>query len=201
MFKAIYTEFSVLICKPALKMDITTQQVSATLSRHSLTMEAGEYRRRFCDVERFENLCKVCPNYARQWSCPPLSPRQHSRLAQYPRVTLVIYQITVPADYQGDFGELLQPYKQQLSDELQQMEKQLQGRACHTIGRCTFCGDMPCARISDEPCRHPELVRPSLEAYGFDLGATAAELFKLPIFWSKDGSRPPYQLLIAAVFH
>ncbi len=33
--------------------------------------------------------------------------------------------------------------------------------------------------------RHPELVRPSLESYGFDLGKTASELFGFPLLWSK----------------
>ena len=51
------------------------------------------------------------------------------------------------------------------------------------------------------PCRHPELVRPSLEAYGFDISRTTNELFGIELLWGKDGMLPKYLTLVCGFFH
>lgn len=51
------------------------------------------------------------------------------------------------------------------------------------------------------PCRHPELVRPSLEACGFDIGRTTSELFGIELKWGADGKMPEYLTLVCGFFH
>ncbi len=51
------------------------------------------------------------------------------------------------------------------------------------------------------PCRHPEKVRPSLEAFGFDIAKTLSELFNIELLWGKDGKLPEYLVLVSGFFH
>ena len=46
----------------------------------------------------------------------------------------------------------------------------------------------------------PAQQRPSLEAYGFDISRTLAELFGLELLWSPDGeAAPPVLTYVAAI--
>ena len=56
-------------------------------------------------------------------------------------------------------------------------------------------------RPEAKPCRHPELVRPSLEACGFDIAHTPSELFGIELKWGTDGSLPEYLTLVCGFFH
>ena len=69
------------------------------------------------------------------------------------------------------------------------------------VGTCPYCGSAPCARISGKPCRHPEKVRPSLEAFGFDMSKTAKDLLGLEIKWSQGELIPEYLTLVCGVFY
>lgn len=51
------------------------------------------------------------------------------------------------------------------------------------------------------PCLHPDKVRPSLEAFGFDIGRTLSELFGIRLLWGKDGILPEYLMLVSGLFH
>lgn len=44
-------------------------------------------------------------------------------------------------------------------------------------------------------------VRPSLEACGFDIGKTTAELFGIDLKWGTDGKLPEYLTLVCGFFH
>ena len=44
-------------------------------------------------------------------------------------------------------------------------------------------------------------VRPSLEAFGFDIAKTLSELFNIELLWGKDGKLPEYLVLVSGFFH
>ena len=48
---------------------------------------------------------------------------------------------------------------------------------------------------------HPAKVRPSLEAFGFDMSKTAKELLGLEIKWSDGVHIPEYLTLVCGIFH
>ncbi|MBR5807373.1 MAG: hypothetical protein IKY24_01995 [Alistipes sp.] len=58
-----------------------------------------------------------------------------------------------------------------------------------------------CTRLNGKPCCHPELVRPSLEAYGFDLTKTLSELFDIELKWSVDNTLPEYLVIVCGLFY
>lgn len=50
-------------------------------------------------------------------------------------------------------------------------------------------------------CRHPDKVRPSLEAFGFDLMKTSENLLGIKMVWGMDGMMPEYLTLVCGVFY
>ena len=44
------------------------------------------------------------------------------------------------------------------------------------------------------------MIRPSLEACGFDIGKTVSELLHIELKWSDNGKMPEYLTLVGGVF-
>ncbi len=166
-------------------------------------ISTAEYIRRFRDVERFIDCCRKCPNYAKSWICPPLDESVEKCFQQYEKLLLIATKITplqngLPLDQSR---QLILPERIRLERTLLSMEKQYGGKAFTYAGSCLHCPEGTCTRPKGLPCRHPELVRSSLEAAGFNLSATASELFGTEMLWSKDGLIPEYLLLISGFIH
>ena len=167
------------------------------------TVDARQYVEQFRDVARVESFCRQCDGYGRRWCCPPLDESLVRRLLSYPRVTLMACVIT-PDDTDQPVAcamELMRPEIIRINRSLIERERLTGGLATGFAGNCSFCGDQPCTRPEGQACRHPELVRPSLEAFGFDLVSTARDLLGLEMLWSSDGSLPARLTLLTALFH
>lgn len=168
------------------------------------TIAVSDYVARFRDVDRFEGLCRGCPNYGTRWGCPPLDYGSMPPFARWTLVDIWLLKLVVKGGAgatMDDLKEVLQRERRRWEPALLEREREHGGMAALFTGMCPHCGDIPCARLAGEPCRHPDRVRPSLEALGFDLGKTAAELFGLPLQWMKDGRLPDYLTLIGGVFY
>lgn len=87
----------------------------------------------------------------------------------------------------SEAGRLILPERRRLEQQLLGMERQYGGLSFAYVGTCLHCPEGTCTRPDGKPCRHPELVRPSLEACGFDIGKTTAELFGIDLKWGTDG--------------
>lgn len=165
-----------------------------------VTVPMAEYIKECRDAERVQGYCRSCRNYGRHWGCPPYDRDIAAELAQYDVATLVCLKITF-ADKQLTLEEAfrqLQPERLRL-EELVRSRETGGGRAFGLAGMCPYCQES-CARVAGLPCRHPELVRSSLEAYGFDVVRTAERLFGLPICWSSDGKVPEYLTFVVGYF-
>ena len=101
----------------------------------------------------------------------------------------------------SEAGRLIRPERQWLERRLLEMERRYGGRSFAYVGTCLYCPEGTCTRPAAKPCRHPELVRPSLEACGFDIAHTTSELFGIELKWGTDGSLPEYLTLVCGFFH
>lgn len=157
---------------------------------------------RYRDAERFIAYCRQCECYGRQWSCPPFTCDVTAQLSRFTTATIIATIINIPPDTPiGQASEILLPERRRIENWLLNSEQQLDGRAFTTIGRCTLCHPDTCTRITGHPCRHPDRVRPSLEAVGFDISAILSDLFGLTLQWGADGLCPPRLILVTALFH
>lgn len=161
----------------------------------------ADYVARFRDGDRFLECCRQCPNYLKSWGCPPFDFDQLGYLSQWRNARLWAVKIT-PHE-QGLLisaaQDFIRPERIRIERAQLEMERQYGGRSFAYVGKCLYCDS--CTRPQGEPCRHPELVRPSLEAFGFDIGKTLSELFGIELQWGRDGHMPPYLTLVSAFLH
>lgn len=169
----------------------------------SVSLPVADYVARFRDAERFAACCRACPNYGRSWGCPPFATDPAEAFASYRTALLVATKITpdVPDLPIGEAGRLIRPERIRLERRLLELEHRTGGRAFSYVGSCLYCPEGSCTRPEGLPCRHPDKVRPSLEACGFDISRTAEELFGIRLLWGSEGRLPTYLTLVCGLFH
>ena len=159
----------------------------------SVTVSVADYIARFRDAERFEGCCRACPNYGCSWGCPPFDFDVEEYLNRYSRALLIATKIA-PEQRDLPIAEakrLIHPERQRLERRLLEMERRYGGRSFAYVGSCLYCPEGTCTRPEGNPCRHPELVRPSLEACGIDVFALIKD----------NGKMPEYLTLVCGFFH
>lgn len=157
--------------------------------------------------ERFLALCRECPNYANVWSCPPYDFKPEALLARFSRITVwgtkIVFDAAVITDSNQD--QAIELAKTAMAQEKRradfaalEQEKQCRDSLALYGGGCRLCKN--CSRIWARPCRHAELMRPSLESLGYDVGAIAEHVLNLPLLWF-DKRLPEYMTLVTALLY
>ena len=170
-----------------------------TLREQWQTMPMKEYAETFRDFGRVRGYCHGCGRYGKCWACPPYDFAEDEYLGQFTTMSLLATKIT-PSE-----GVALTPETAEriLNRERQRLDRMLLGMEGNAraffAGTCILCPPEKCTRREGLPCRHPESIRPSLEALGFDIARTASELFGIPLQWGSPGTFPAYLTLISAI--
>ena len=168
----------------------------------SAVVDRDRYVREFRDVATFEECCHQCPNYGNRWGCPPFDHDTLQDLLPYEKVMIVGVKLT-PNDHRMPMEQvydLMRPELDRINAHLLELEQKFGGLAFGFVGKCPYCNDAPCARKQGKPCRHPDVVRPSLEAYGFNVSETASQLLGIDMVWSRDKNIPRYLTLVCGLF-
>ena len=180
-----------------------------TTTRIEAEIDAAPYVAKYRDTQRVQGYCAQCGNFGKVWGCPPLPADGDDCVSGFNRVNL--YGIKVAFD-----NEMLQhtyttdesrKIVEQALDEvwaewlpkLYAMEADNPGSRVFT-GRCRLCRPLECSRANGKPCRHPDKMRHSLEAVGFDVVKTTRDLLGIELQWGRDGHLPPYLTLVTAIF-
>lgn len=179
------------------------------ITHHVATIAADEYVAQYRDAERVQALCAQCPKYGKVWGCPPHDFDVDGYLAGYAQATIygskiafsdaIREQCDTREASEAAMREALNEAWAQLLPFLYEQEARHAGSVIFT-GRCRLCGSCACARAQEQPCRHPDRLRYSLEAVGFDVAKTASQLLGIKLQWGKDGALPPYLTLVTALF-
>ena len=180
-----------------------TADMAYTTEKFFADIDAKNYINEFRRTDYFIEFCQQCKNYGRRYGCPPFDDETLSIVEGYEKVRIMGVKI-IPNNKQlplSAANDLMKPVITEMNEELLELEKSLGGYAFGFVGTCQYCGDAPCGRISGEPCRHPDKVRPSLEAFGFDMSKTAKDLLGLEIKWSQGELIPEYLTLVCGVFY
>jgi predicted metal-binding protein len=177
--------------------------MTCVTERYYADIDAKTYIKEFRSTDYFIEFCQQCKNYGRRYGCPPLDDETLSLVYKYEKVRILGIKI-IPNNKQLPLSvanDLMEPVVKDMNEELLNLEQSLGGYAFGFVGSCPYCGGKPCARIEGKPCRHPEKVRPSLEAFGFDMSKTAKDLLGLEIKWSKGELMPEYLTLVCGLFY
>lgn len=128
-------------------------------------MNLDKYIDNYVDIPKMARFCSLCKNYGKIWECPPHSENIEEYWNKFSKIKI----IAVKLDYSEEFRS--KPYsheelsyiinntlyleRSKLKRELIYYEKELNGQYLFA-GRCDLC--TRCAKIDNEPCRHPELI-------------------------------------------
>lgn len=179
------------------------KMIQYRIEENTADITVEDYIRLYRDEAYFLELCKQCPRYGNSWGCPPFDFDTEAFLRQYKYAHIMAAKIT-PDEKDIPFSEsqeLIRPERLRIEKELLEMERKYGGRAFAYIGSCLHCDGAECARRNHKPCLHPSKVRPSLEAFGFDISRTVSDLFGIELLWGKDGKLPPYLVIVSGFLH
>lgn len=170
-----------------------------------------------CNIDTFKQyrdtavpktFCQACPRYAKSWACPPLINKID--FTPFKEVWLIGVQAFVannflqPASSPKTLQEMsegaIATLRKQIDPLLYTIERSCANSRLFLPGSCHLCTPTSCTRADNHPCRHPDLVRPSLEAMGFNVTRPAADLLHIDLLWAQGLQLPAYLTLIAAIF-
>ena len=179
-----------------------------TVSSKQVTLAASELIARYRDVERIGAFCRQCSGYGKKWNCPPFDfdpciVSDGFKTATVMGTTIEFDEPTrvacTTAEQSSAVGrKAMEEVWKDVLPRLYEMERQSPGSRCFTF-RCSLC-PQGCTRPEGKPCRHPDMMRYSLESVGFDIVAMTRDLLGINLEWSTDGSLPRHLTLVTAVF-
>lgn len=165
---------------------------------HSCPTDTREIIVLYRDPERMLGYCRECPAYGTLWACPPFPGDSAAQLSAYRGAAIIAVKIFTDTTPATALHDLMEPVRQQLDETMLLAEAHFGGISCSGLGGCRRCA--ACTRTAGEACRYPDLVRPSLEARGFDVTTLAGSLLGIELLWSADGRPPAYLTTIGALF-
>lgn len=146
--------------------------------------------------------CRHCENYGTVWACPPFGFNPLDRIRPYSFATIFATKVQIPPDTELiKLPIVLRELRKHAREKMLAIEEANQGLVCILAGQCDYCYPEKCTRSEGKACRYKEYIRPSLEAFGFNLESIIRDLFGLRFTWSTDNIAPPYLILVTALFH
>jgi len=185
---------------------MSTEEIKYEVEMLTDIISIDEYVSHFLDVDLFVSCCRQCPNYGTVWSCPPFDFEAADYWKEYDSFEVYLARVIIdPAAREVVYGDdeindigrrVLQKEKNALMKKLLKKEN-APDRISLLAGNCRLCGEGNCARKTNEPCRHPEKMRYSIEALGGNVEKMIKELFGYEMLWAHNGRLPEYYLLTA----
>ena len=180
------------------------------MEKNQKQVPAAQFLRDCVDVSRFEACCQACPSYGKTWTCPPFRFKPRELWENYDTLLLQSRKIPVPdklrekaftpVELNAASKAFLFEEKRALLLELLELEKQHPGSMALAGGSCDICPAGTCARLNkQEACRHPGMMRYSIEALGGDVCKALELYFDQQILWGKDGHMPEYYILLGGL--
>lgn len=150
----------------------------------SMALEHGAYKANVIpankiETERsFRDMCasNACGLYGKCYMCPPDVgdiDELMNAIGKYDYA--LVYQTVSELEDSFDFEGMIEAKKKSypLAQKIRKAFKDMDiSNALHLgAGGCGVC--VTCAKVTNEPCRHPELAMASLEAYGINVSRLA----------------------------
>ena len=170
------------------------------------SMSLPDFRQKYQDREKYMAYCRECPRYDTVWSCPPLAFDVDAYLEHFTWVNVLCAKIILsnsliaeadtPEKIKTVGWDILLSVKLDMEEKLHRLEKRISESLSLSSGGCNLC--KVCSRKDGQPCRQPDKMRHSLDAFGFDLTAITKDMFDIDILWCKE-RLPDYFTLIHGI--
>lgn len=170
----------------------------------------NDYLANYRDADRFMGYCKKCGKYNACWACPPFDFDTEAYISSYEKAYIIGTKIVIDTDLiEKNTGwerctevtyRMIEEVRSNLDKKLLELETMFPESRAFFAGTCHVCPADKCTRKTGKPCVAPHNVRPALEAFGFDISKTSAQLLNIELKWSKNGILPEYLTLISGFF-
>ena len=172
-------------------MEYTVEQIRAEIS-------ICDYVRDYVDFGETQERCSHCSDYGKTWSCPPFDFDPVDFWNAFDVLQVYGYRLTYSGERTlKEMEDALWKEKERLDAELRAMEPLYPGSTSLSLGSCRLCES--CTRAEGETCRHPDMVRHSIESVGGNVGKTLKDLCGIEIEWAKDGKLPEHFVLVGGL--
>ncbi len=192
---------------------IEEKNIDASLydvTEYRAVINADEYIRKYRNEEKFIGFCRACRHFSKTWSCPPFLHNEEKCLDGFTLAIIFGTLLKIGSNlYEQCFEieickkivyRLIEQERKRIDTRLLQLEIEYPKSRAFYAGTCYLCGKRPCTRVTNKPCRYPQQMRPSLEAFGFDIGATSEHLLGLKLDWGSPGKPLRHITLISGFF-
>lgn len=170
------------------------------IEKSECNISVEEYVRDYVNVVEFVEYCKACPNYESVWSCPSYDFDPEEYWKQFESLYITARKIIFDGDItEEESRKILYAAKDDMGKELYELEKQYPGSRALSAGSCSMCKEEGCTRPQGKPCRHPELMRYSIESIGGNVGLTVSKLMGIELEWVQEGQVPSYFVLVGGL--
>lgn len=172
-------------------------------------IQLKDYIQKYRDADRVWGYCKACNRYNACWACPPFSYDTTAIFDKYKYAYIIASQIIFDdstrlikrnnEEMKYFVGSILDKFRNDMDWRLLSLEKEFDSLALFA-GTCLLCPHGECTKLKGAPCIHPDKIRPSLEAIGFDIMQTNQDLLGIELKWSVDDYLPEYYTMTSAIF-
>ena len=147
----------------------------------------------FQNKENTLSYCvKGCPNYGKNWSCPPHSPGFAEYSSGFPFLFLMVYIAEIPSmkiNKKDVFSTSYDHIKQMSNKKLVALEKNsdgkmIPGNACEICKTCTI--------HQKESCIFPDRLRFNFTSLGMRMDLLSQSVFNHSLDWQATGKIPGY---------
>lgn len=162
-------------------------------------------------LRKSRSYCHKCPNYGQHWSCPEFAFDEKLFLKEFKYLYLIGREFTIPkSDRQKTIGiqtcadYCTAVHNQMKLDswrDLMAFEEDMPDVMTLMPGSCDICdrSGEGCTRPEKQVCRHPELMRFSLEGLGFDVDAMCKFELGIMLQWPREGRLPEKMSTVMAI--
>lgn len=163
-------------------------------------ISVDQYIKDYVNAAEFIEYCKRCPNYGAVWSCPPYDFDAEGYWKDFSTLYITARKIIFEPETDIEKSrEIMSEVKDDMSRGLYMMEKRYPGSVSLSAGSCSMCRTEGCSRKDNKPCRHPELMRYSIESIGGNVGLTVSKLMGIELEWVTEGKLPSYFVLVGGL--
>lgn len=155
------------------------------------------------DVEKFLPFCESCPNYNKSWSCPPLVFSQREFIENYKYADIFVLELTYDEEVikgaitkekvMEAIVKYMNPAKERFGELVVSSESSATNAVTLTCAPCSYCKE--CTKPMNKPCRFPEKMRYSLDAFHFDVTMILKDYFGIELTWASEGLSEKANLL------
>ena len=176
------------------------------ITKLTADVNIDEYFNSYVDVEKFQELCKDCEHYGKNWSCPPFDFDIEEYWMSFNKLKIIAFKFDFSeeelaktySDRELDFIlKKFERMKVKLMNDIYALENE--DSVALFLGRCNLC--MKCTREFGMPCKMPFKLRYSIESLGGDVDRTIKDLFGFEIIYASNNKLPEYLIFVGGLLY